>query len=451
MSTKKARQFAVVMWLLLLTAAAPVWAQKKIIVSNSLLAAKDFSSIQRALGEAEEGDTVFVRKGVYKENITLVDDVALVGEDMLKTIIDGRRRGPVVVGADGALITGFTIRNGTTGILCKNTRPTIDRNLIIDNKGTGIHALVALPDITNNIIYRNEWTGIYLEAVRGTRTSISNNVIQENGYSGIFGAGRTEVLVRNNIMSGNKQYGIFLGPDARRTRILNNNFHRNRAPYNANADSESMRQTNISVAPQFKSPGYPNFDYALGSSSECRGRGVDGADIGIAILGTKQAPVRAVTPEELAYAETPEIYGGHQEEQEQQDTFYEAPVQEPFVDAHAPPAITQTVILHGLTFKTESTDIDESSYHVLDNILNSLIYYPDLKIEIAGHTDNQGADDFNMSLSFNRARSVMNYFVSRGIASDRIRARGYGKDRPIESNETAAGRAANRRVEVIPR
>ncbi|MDR2728406.1 MAG: OmpA family protein [Chitinispirillales bacterium] len=443
MSTKKTKQLAAAMCLLLLTAVATAWAQKKITVP------KDFSTIQKALGEAEEGDTVFVRKGVYRENITLTDDVALIGEDMLTTIIDGRRKGPVVVGADGALITGFTIQNGTTGILCKNTRPTIDRNLVIDNKGTGIHALVTLPDITNNIIYRNEWTGIFLEAVRGTRTSISNNVIQENGYSGIFGANRTEVLVRNNVLSGNKQFGIFLGPEARRTRIINNNFYKNRLHYNANADNESVRQINISVSPQFKSPGYPNFDYTLGSSSECRGRGEDGADIGIAALGTKQAPVKTVSPEEQAYAAAAaEAFGGNQGSA----ASYEAPAQDSFAGVDVPAAITQTVILHGLTFfGSESAEIDEASYPVLDNIYNALVYYPDLKIEIAGHTDNQGADDFNMSLSLSRARSVMNYLVSRGISSDRIRARGYGKERPIESNETADGRAANRRVEVIPR
>ena len=446
MSITKTKQLAAMVCLLLLTAVATSWAQKKITVP------KDFPTIQRALGEAEEGDTVFVRKGTYKENITLVDDVALVGEDMLTTIIDGRRKGPVVIGADGALITGFTIQNGTTGILCKNTRPIIDRNLIIDNKGTGVHALVTLPDITNNIIYRNEWTGIFLEAVRGTRTSISNNVILENGYSGIFAANRTEVLVRNNVIAGNKQYGIFLGPDARRTRINSNNFHRNRLHYNANADSESVRQTNISVSPQFRSPGYPRFDYTLGSSSECRGRGEDGVDIGILALGTQQTPVKTASPEEQAFAAAvSEAFDSRP--QEPVYSYQEPePVYAPVIRDDAPPAITSTVVLHGLTFfSSESSEIESGSHYVLDDIYNSLVYYPDLKIEIAGHTDNQGADDFNMSLSLNRARSVMNYLVSKGIAPDRIRARGYGKERPVESNETAEGRAANRRVEVIPR
>ncbi|MDR0305941.1 MAG: OmpA family protein [Chitinispirillales bacterium] len=444
MSTKKTKQLAVTGTLLILSVAASAWAQKKITVP------KDFSSIQAALNVAEEGDTVFVRKGLYKENITLVDDVALVGEDMLTTIIDGRRKGPVVAGADGASITGFTIRNGKTGILCKNTRPIIDRNLIIDNKGTGIHALVTLPDITNNIIYRNEWTGIFLESVRGTRTSISNNVILENGYNGIFGAGRTEVLVRNNIFSGNKQYGIFLVPDSRRVRITNNNFYNNRVQYNSNADNETVRQSNISVAPQFSSPGYPKFDYSLRPSSLCKGRGEDGADIGIAAVGAKAAPVNMASQqaeEETAFSQSYQksyndpvpapSYGPPQEQS----------VPEP---EGKPMEITETVVLRGVNFRTESDEFLDESYEELNKIYASLMYYPNLRVEIAGHTDNQGKDDFNMSLSLRRARAVMNYFVSHGIAQNRIRARGYGKERPISSNETAEGRAANRRVEVIP-
>ena len=195
-----------------------VFAGRKIIVPQ------DFPSIHAALTEADQGDTVFVSNGIYKENIALADNVVLMGQDMLKTIIDGQRKAPCVLGADGATITNFTIQNGTTGILCKNTRPIISRNLIIDNKGAGIHALISLPEISNNIIYRNEWTGIFLESCRATRTSIDHNVIVENGYCGIFCAHRTEVLIRNNIFAENKQYGVYVAPQSRKTRIIYNNF-----------------------------------------------------------------------------------------------------------------------------------------------------------------------------------------------------------------------------------
>jgi parallel beta-helix repeat protein len=431
-------------------AVACVWAQRKITVPNN------FPTIQAALGEAVEGDTVYVRNGVYYENINLADDVVLLGQDKKSTIIDGRRKGPVVTGADGAVISGFTIRNGTTGILCKNTRPIITDNLVIDNKGTGIHALVTLPDIVNNVVYRNDWTGIFLESVRGTRTSISHNVIMENGYSGIFGAGRTEVLVRNNILHNNKQYGIFLGPDSRKTRIIGNNIYGNRLPFNENADNQTVRQQNISEDPHFAGAGFPRLNFTLKSGSPLKGKGDEGADIGLSEAAATSAP----PPQDAGPRRTSEF-----------DQFFDsAPAQEPAPQAYAPPAyapqdnyyappappadaptpITETIVLHGLNFQAESADILPESYPVLDMIYNSLAYHTGTRIEIAGHTDNQGREDFNKSLSHNRARAVMNYLVAKGIDRSRIVARGYGMERPVASNETADGRASNRRVEVIP-
>jgi OmpA-OmpF porin, OOP family len=271
MNTRKIN-LIVRVWCVVILIISVASAGRKIIVPH------DFPTIHSALGEADEGDTVYVGKGVYYENIALVDDVVLMGQDMVHTIIDGRRGAPCVLGADGAVIMNFTIRNGQTGILCKNTRPEIKRNLIVDNKGAGIHALIALPDIENNIIYRNEWTGIFLESSRGTRTSINHNVILENGYCGIFCANRTEVLVRNNILQGNKQYGIFIAPEARKTRIINNDIIGNRKPFNVNA---VVHQSNISKEPIYISAGHPEYNYFVKSVSPCKGSGENGTDIGL--------------------------------------------------------------------------------------------------------------------------------------------------------------------------
>jgi len=446
MSTKRNIRLARTVFLLLFAVAVCLWAApKKITVPN------DYPTIQRALGEADEGDTVYVRSGVYKENITLASDVILIGQDKKTTVIDGRRKGPVVTGADGAVIAGFTIRNGTTGILCKNTRPIIRDNIVMDNKGTGVHALVVLPDITNNVIYRNLWTGIFLESVRGTRTSISNNVIMENGYSGIFGANNTEVLVRNNIIYGNKQYGVFLGPEARKTRIAGNNIYKNRQSLSQNADNQSVREKNISVDPQFANLVLLNFN--VKSASPCKGKGEDGADIGLTEIIVTSAP-------KSKFAESSDLGDYFPSSDGSSDTdygqeSYETPSYEaPTPAREAPMQITETIVLHGVNFKTtfgsESAELDEGSYEVLDMVYASLAYYTDLKIEIAGHTDNQGGDDYNRRLSLDRARAVMNYLTDKGIERSRIRARGYGMDRPVASNDTEAGRANNRRVEVIP-
>ena len=73
--------------------------------------------------------------------------------------------------------------------------------------------------------------------------------------------------------------------------------------------------------------------------------------------------------------------------------------------------------------------------------------HPDIRIEISGHTDDRGKDDFNMKLSQDRADAVKSYFTERGIDASRIETRGAGKTEPVESNRTKQGRAKNRRIE----
>jgi OmpA-OmpF porin, OOP family len=73
---------------------------------------------------------------------------------------------------------------------------------------------------------------------------------------------------------------------------------------------------------------------------------------------------------------------------------------------------------------------------------------PELKaIEIEGHTDDSGNDDFNMDLSQRRAQAVVNFLIKEGVAADRLKAVGYGETRPVADNTSDKGRAANRRVE----
>ncbi len=106
-----------------------------------------------------------------------------------------------------------------------------------------------------------------------------------------------------------------------------------------------------------------------------------------------------------------------------------------------------TGIIQGINFKTKSAEIVKSSHKVLDKAVQVLVDYPDVKLEIGGHTDNVGGADFNMQLSQKRAESVKAYMVRKGIAADRLSAVGYGMDKPLTSNKTAKDRAKNRRTE----
>lgn len=83
----------------------------------------------------------------------------------------------------------------------------------------------------------------------------------------------------------------------------------------------------------------------------------------------------------------------------------------------------------------------------LDGLLDFLKTNPSVKVEIGGHTDNVGNDEANRVLSEKRAKAVANYLISRGIASNRVIAKGFGENKPVASNETEEGRLKNRRVE----
>jgi OOP family OmpA-OmpF porin len=106
-----------------------------------------------------------------------------------------------------------------------------------------------------------------------------------------------------------------------------------------------------------------------------------------------------------------------------------------------------TGVIEGINFKTGSAEILPGSWTILDRALKVLQDFPSVNLEISGHTDNKGRAEYNRDLSQRRADSVKLYFVSRGIASNRLQTIGWGKDRPIADNSTASGRATNRRTE----
>ncbi|MCU0233697.1 MAG: OmpA family protein [Thermoanaerobaculales bacterium] len=103
----------------------------------------------------------------------------------------------------------------------------------------------------------------------------------------------------------------------------------------------------------------------------------------------------------------------------------------------------------GVSFDVGSAAIKPQFYPALDRVAETLRQYENTVIEVAGHTDSTGSMEMNQRLSENRANAVRSYLVSRGVSPNRISAVGYGKTRPIADNGTAAGRAQNRRVEII--
>ncbi len=106
-------------------------------------------------------------------------------------------------------------------------------------------------------------------------------------------------------------------------------------------------------------------------------------------------------------------------------------------------------ITQQIHFEFDKDVIRSVSFPVLDAVVDVLGKNPKVKIEVQGHTDNVGRPAYNLDLSQRRAESVKMYLVSHGVAPDRLTSRGYGLERPIVSNDTAANRALNRRVQFV--
>ena len=101
-----------------------------------------------------------------------------------------------------------------------------------------------------------------------------------------------------------------------------------------------------------------------------------------------------------------------------------------------------------ITFATGQSYITSGFHETLDAIARVLNKYEKTLLSIEGHTDSQGAEQFNQDLSEQRADSVKQYLVNQNILSDRLRTTGYGESSPVSDNATAQGRALNRRVEI---
>jgi outer membrane protein OmpA-like peptidoglycan-associated protein len=110
--------------------------------------------------------------------------------------------------------------------------------------------------------------------------------------------------------------------------------------------------------------------------------------------------------------------------------------------------VGQTLQINNLYFAADSTNVTDNSTEVLIEVFEFMDSNKNVVIEVGGHTNNQPAAEYCDRLSTARAKSVAEYLYNRGIDKDRISYKGYGKNNPIATNDSVAGRKKNQRVEI---
>ncbi|TVQ02503.1 MAG: OmpA family protein [Balneolaceae bacterium] len=106
------------------------------------------------------------------------------------------------------------------------------------------------------------------------------------------------------------------------------------------------------------------------------------------------------------------------------------------------------ITLYGILFDYDKATLQQSSNDQLQEVLTLLLQYPELSLEIQGHTDSDGSEAYNLQLSQQRSESVLGYLVLFGVESSRLQAKGYGESTPVAPNDTDENKAKNRRVEL---
>jgi len=108
----------------------------------------------------------------------------------------------------------------------------------------------------------------------------------------------------------------------------------------------------------------------------------------------------------------------------------------------------ESVDFAAVAFEPSSASLTAESRPALESLAQLLLSYPDQRVRVSGHTDNTGRSAINLRISRERAEAVANYLIARGVTTSQVVARGFGASRPIADNNSDAGRARNRRIEI---
>lgn len=244
--------------------------------ANSVMVPGKFPTISAAMAQVKKGDTIKVENGIYREQIYVKPGVTLIANNLFKSVIDGSGKGTVVTMGNGATINGFQIRNGTFGVFSTSAGVAIIRCMVLNNLQTGVMCVGHLPRIEDNLIVYNKGSGIQGWDVQSTSATVNHNTISMNSNHGISIGGNSSIIVENNIISNNDQFGIKTGDEKVRITMISNNFFQN-AKFTGFLPVE-----NYSIDPMFKNA--QQLSFTLNSESRCIGKGSDNQNIGARLV-----------------------------------------------------------------------------------------------------------------------------------------------------------------------
>jgi parallel beta-helix repeat protein len=235
-----------------------------------------FPTISAAMAQVKKGDTVKVADGIYYEQIFVNPGIVLIADNLFKSVIDGSGKGTVVTMGNGSTINGFQIRNGTFGVFSTSAGVSIVRCMVRNNHQTGVMCVGHLPRIEDNLIIYNKGSGIQGWDVQSTSATVNHNTISMNSNHGISIGGNSSIIVENNIISNNDQFGIKTGDERVRVTMISNNFFQN-AKFTG-----FLPVDNYSIDPMFKNA--QQLSFILNNESRCIGKGSDNQNIGARLV-----------------------------------------------------------------------------------------------------------------------------------------------------------------------
>jgi len=237
--------------------------------------------------------------------------------------------------------------------------------------------------------------------------------------------------------------------DARAIAVKKMDEERQASERQASADAQSRSQAQADEATRQKERAQSEAAQAADAAAKAKSDMAASEAASAAAMAAAQADAEKSRLAALAESEQARKAATEQAEREKQELRNKLAVQLNLILETRDTARGLIVNMSDVLFDSGKYTLKPGAREKLAKLSGIILAYPSLKLEVEGHTDSVGTDEYNMKLSENRANSVRDYLVVQGINASSIAARGFGEGQPVATNDTAAGRQQNRRVELV--